>query len=104
MTDNEMRILDHPDEVPAAAWYVLVTDTFMSGWGPAEGKTNRLVFPCDSFAEAESVASYAASRTDTENVRVEPSPPPAFWRCELGQLMTPEVAPAWYRRAQGGAA
>ena len=59
-----------PSEIPKAPFYVTTTDTFMSGWGPAEGLTNRLILPCDSMREAKYVSNYAKSRGDQKNVRI----------------------------------
>lgn len=36
--------------------YVTMTDNFMSGWGDAEGKINKLSIECDDCDEAEIVA------------------------------------------------
>ena len=33
-------------------YYVTMTDEFMSGWGNAARKTNKLVIECDSMCEA----------------------------------------------------
>jgi len=33
--------------------YVTMTDKFMSGWGMAEGKTNKLVLECKNLHEAK---------------------------------------------------
>ena len=43
-------------------YYVTMNDTFMSGWGYAEGKINKLIFECDSYKEAEIVAENARYR------------------------------------------
>ena len=36
-------------------YWVTMTDRFMSGWGLAKGLKNKLVFECESLAEAEKV-------------------------------------------------
>ena len=97
---GDLRIITIASQVPAAPWYVLVTDTFMSGWGHATGKINRLIFPCDSKDEAEDVAEYARSRTDTSRVFVTTNKPRVDRPGYFWQLMTPDNAPAWYRRAR----
>ena len=78
------------------------TDTFMSGWGPATGRTNRLILPCESAAEAEDVAAYARSRTDTKDVKVVREKP-RLAAGTLWQVMEPEDSSAWYRLRDGGA-
>ena len=39
--------------------YVTMTDKFMSGWGMAEGKINKLVIECENSVQAEKIADYA---------------------------------------------
>lgn len=40
-------------------WYVTMTDKYMSDWGMAAGRTNKLVIICDTLEEAEVVADNA---------------------------------------------
>lgn len=53
-----------------AKYYVTMTDVFLSGWGMAEGKTNKLVIECDSLQEAEIVADNARARSDMKYVHI----------------------------------
>ena len=39
--------------------YVTMTDKFMSGWGMAKGKINKLVIECENSVQAEKIADYA---------------------------------------------
>ena len=36
-------------------YYVTMTDTILSGWGQAEGKTNKYIVICDTFEQAETI-------------------------------------------------
>ena len=36
-------------------YYVTMTDKFMSGWGYAENKINKLIFICDNYKDAKIV-------------------------------------------------
>lgn len=47
-----------------------MTDTFMSGWGKAAGKINKLVIECDTLEEAEIVAENARNRTDQKHINI----------------------------------
>jgi len=47
-----------------------MTDKFFSGWGCAEGRTNKLVLECDSYEEAEIVAQNGRNRTEMKNVNI----------------------------------
>ena len=50
--------------------YVTMTDTFLSGWGKAEGKICKFVYECDNWEQAEIVEQNAKSRTDTKYVNI----------------------------------
>ena len=47
-------------------WYVTMTDSFMSGWGLAKNKTNKLVVECDSLQDAEVVCNNAKLREEMQ--------------------------------------
>lgn len=47
-----------------------MTDKFLSGWGMAENKTNKLVLECNSYEEAEIVKEYAQTRTEMVNINI----------------------------------
>jgi hypothetical protein len=88
-----------PRDIPDAECYVVAIDTFLSGWGGAQGLTNMVVLPCDCASEAEAVARYADSRTDTKAVQVVIEKPSARrWPGVLWSIMSPDDAPAWYGR------
>jgi hypothetical protein len=53
-----------------ARFYVTMTDTFMSGWGCAQKKKNKLIFECDSLEEAEIVAENARNRTEMRYINI----------------------------------
>lgn len=53
-----------------AKYYVTMTDSFLSGWGMAEGKTNKLVIECNNLQEAEIVANNARARSDMKYVNI----------------------------------
>ena len=50
--------------------YVTMIDTFMSGWGKAEHKTDFLVFECDSNEQAKIVADNGRNRTDMDCIKI----------------------------------
>jgi len=52
------------------AFWVSMTDSFLSGWGPAEGKINKLIFPCETREEAEIVSENARARSDMQYVYI----------------------------------
>lgn len=51
-------------------YYVTMTDKFMSGWGRADGKINKLVISCNTFTEAEIVADNARRRGEMIYVNI----------------------------------
>jgi len=82
-------------EIPSAPFYVTATDSFMSGWGPAAGKTNRVILPCESLAEAEVVEANARQRSDMKSVHICAAKP-KLNRWTLYSLMDREAASRWY--------
>ena len=55
--------------------YVTMTDKFMSGWGMAEGKTNKLVIECENSVQAEKIAYYANSYPEMKYINIRYSKP-----------------------------
>jgi hypothetical protein len=51
-------------------YYVTMRDKFMSGWGLANGKSNYLVFRCETEQEADIVADNAANRSDMHKIKI----------------------------------
>lgn len=77
-------------------YYVTMIDNFMSGWGMAEGKINRLVLECCDYVEAMRVESYAKSRSETSSVSIL-SKKPSFPKDKyFAQYKTIEDMPRWY--------
>jgi hypothetical protein len=54
----------------AEKYYVTMTDKFMSGWGSAQGKINKLVLTCDSYTEANIVKQNAENRSDMKYINI----------------------------------
>ena len=52
------------EAIPAAPYYVLSDDAFMSDWGEAKGRVNTIILPCSDRAEAEIVATNARNRDE----------------------------------------
>ena len=50
--------------------YVAMTDTFMSGWGRAEGKINKYVIACDNQQQAEQIEAAAKKRSEMKYITV----------------------------------
>jgi hypothetical protein len=80
--------------IPEAAAYVVSTDSFMSNWGRAEGRTNVCVVPCESAKQAEEVAQYVRSRSEQKRVRIVTTKP----RSSSRRLLS--LIPAWVDRAR----
>lgn len=56
-------------------YYVTMTDRFMSGWGRAQGRDNKLVISCDTYDEALTVESNALRRGEMKYVNIRTSKP-----------------------------
>ena len=92
-----MKTVSERSEVPDAPAYVMCNDTFMSGWGQAEGKTNTIILPCKSWDEAEVVAANARRRGEQVRVRIVANKPRLHDHV-LYSLLTKESSPTWYER------
>ena len=89
-------IITKHSEVPDAPFYVTCIDTFMSGWGKAKGRANRLIFPCDSRQEAEIVYDNALGRTDQQDIIVTQAKPYIEATGYLYQVLTKKDAAPWF--------
>lgn len=76
--------------------YVTMTDKFMSGWGPAEGKINKLIFECEDRKEAAIVAENAENRSDMKYINITYNKPYYTPGRYLAQTKTKEEYPSWY--------
>lgn len=79
-----------------ASWYVTMTDKFMSGWGNAQGKINKLVFVCESLTEARIVAENAENRKDQKYINITSNKPYYSPSRYYAQVKTREEYPKWY--------
>ena len=50
--------------------YVTMTDKFMSGWGNAANKTNKLIIECDSYQDAELIQKNAEKRSEMKYINI----------------------------------
>lgn len=78
-------------------FYVTMTDGFMSGWGHAEGKINKLVMECDGIVEAGIVRDNADARSEMKYVNICSSKPSYPAHSHLTQFKTKEDYPRWYQ-------
>ena len=86
------RILESKSDLPYARFYVTCHDTFMSGWGKADGKRNYCVFLCDTEEEATIVADNCRARSEMKSIRTSsglaPSGKPPVSRRAVWSLMS----------------
>lgn len=78
--------------------YVTMTDKFMSGWGHAEGKLNKLIFVCDSLEQAEIVQENAQNRDEMKNINIVKKRPSYPKGTHYTQLKTINDMPRWYEK------
>ena len=50
--------------------YVTMTDKFMSGWGMAEGKTNKYIVECNTWRMAYQIQQAAKQRPEMKYVNI----------------------------------
>ena len=78
-------------------FYVTMTDKFMSGWGPATGKLNKLVFECVDMSEAVIVEQNAQNRSDQKYINIRSTKPYYDPKRCYTQFKTKEDYPRWYQ-------
>lgn len=79
-------------------YFVTMTDKFMSGWGEATGKINKLIFVCDSYEQAEIVEQNANNRKDMKYVNICSTKPHYSSERYYPQVKTIEDYPRWYEK------
>lgn len=80
-------------------YFVTCEDTSLSGWGPAAGKINKLIFACSTEDEAAIVADNAGARDDMHNIETWcRSAPPSFDESRFFvQHKNRKIYPSWYK-------
>jgi len=56
-------------------YYVTMTDKFMSGWGYASGKTNKMIVECATYDQAAQIARAARNRSEMRRVNIRQTRP-----------------------------
>jgi len=77
--------------------YVTMTDKFMSGWGHAQGLTNKLIFECVDMDEAFIIEQNANHRTDMKYINICITKPYYNKNRYYAQLKTIVDYPNWYK-------
>jgi len=90
--------VNHRSEIPKAPYYVIAKDNFMSGWGYAEGKENKLIFPVSSYEEAEIVRDNLENRSEMSKIHIRSTKPIVSQEHILWQLLGKETSPNWYKK------
>lgn len=55
--------------------FVTMTDTFMSGWGKAEGKKNIYCVECDTTEQCQIIAENARKRSEMKHIKITDQKP-----------------------------
>lgn len=63
------------DTIPKKAWYVTMTDSALSGWGHAEGRTAKYIIGCDTYKQAEDMAEMARHRSEMKYINITSKKP-----------------------------
>jgi hypothetical protein len=59
-----------PTEKDTHRWLVVMTDTWMSGWGDARRGSSFAAWACEDLKTAEQVADRVRKRSDASRVRI----------------------------------
>lgn len=62
-------------------FYVTMTDKFMSGWGMAQGKINKLIIECQTLEQAEQIERVARYRDEMTYVNIRTTKP--YYRAHI---------------------
>jgi hypothetical protein len=81
-----------------AKYWVTMTDRFMSGWGMADGKINKLVFECATFEEALIVEENAKNRSDQKHINIRSTKPYYNANRYYAQTKTKDDYNSWYQK------
>lgn len=68
-----------------AKFWVTMTDKFMSGWGLAKGKTNKMIVACETYEQAEAVQRNAKKSPEMIRVNI----------CANKPRINQNVYPSW---------
>jgi len=69
-----------PEQRTTHTWLAIGTDTFMSGWGGAEGGNSFAAWACDSWQDAKTMTEHLERRGDMQRVRIEYDDPKRPYR------------------------
>lgn len=78
--------------------YVTMTDKFMSGWGMAQGKINKLIFECESYEEAEIVRDNAKNQGSMKYINICSKKPSYNGNGYLVQTKNKQDYSSWYKK------
>ena len=84
--------------IPNKKWYIVCNDTFMSSWGKASGKVNKLIFGCDTPEDAENVVENATNRDDMKHVTCHYNLPYYSKTRYYLQYKDKNSYPDWYKK------
>ena len=79
-------------------YYVTMTDKFLSGWGKAKDKINKVVIQCDSLEEAKTVEENARSRSDMKRINIATKKPYYNKDSHLVTFRTKSDWPKWFEK------
>ena len=74
---------------------VTMRDSFMSGWGPAENKTNYYCIWCDSLLDANQIEKAANNRDEMHNVCIRESIPTYMQRGVVTEKDFDDLGTIW---------
>jgi hypothetical protein len=77
---------------------VTMKDKFFSGWGQAEGRVNIFMVHCDTFAQAEAIATAANDREEMRNIKIHNADKKPYYtpsRYLVSEKNFSELGPIW---------
>jgi hypothetical protein len=78
----------------SSTYYVTMTDTFMSGWGPAKGRKSKLVIACTTLEQAERIERNAKKREEMRYVGIL-TKKPSYPRAHISWKTWDDMGEVW---------
>jgi len=87
--------------IPQTPYYVTMTDKGLSGWGQAENKNAKYIYPAHTYKQAEIVAQNARNREDQKNINIVSKKPVYNKNYNIVRLEMPHgkgASVSWYKK------
>ena len=75
LEDIDKATREKEDRIYKAKYFVTMNDKFMSGWGMASNKVNKLIIACDNYEQASTIEKNAKKRSEMKYINIARTKP-----------------------------